>query len=137
MVQVFDELSDSLCRVADLAEFIRFAHPSADYSNAAEHTSLAISQLVEKLNTNVLLYQALEQSVINKDIVPTTTVDQLVGDLFLFDFKQCGIHLSEEKRNQVVELNDQILYLGQQFVNSIGNPKIMQRKLLPDTVQNA
>jgi hypothetical protein len=49
MVEIFDELSDSLCQVADLAEFIRFAHPSSDYSNAAEHTSLAISKLVERL----------------------------------------------------------------------------------------
>lgn len=48
MVEIFDELSDSLCQVADLAEFIRFAHPSSDYSAAAEHTSVSISKLVEK-----------------------------------------------------------------------------------------
>lgn len=48
MVEIFDELSDSLCQVADLSEFIRFAHPSTEYVQAAEHASSAISELVEK-----------------------------------------------------------------------------------------
>lgn len=48
MVEVFDELSDSLCKVADLAEFIRVAHPSAIYTQAAEIASATVSSIVEK-----------------------------------------------------------------------------------------
>lgn len=48
MVEIFDEMSDSLCKVADLAEFIRIAHPSATYSKAAELACVAVSGLVEK-----------------------------------------------------------------------------------------
>ncbi|RZB40417.1 mitochondrial intermediate peptidase, partial [Asbolus verrucosus] len=136
MVEIFDELSDTLCQVADLAEFIRFAHPTVSYSSAAEHTSLAISRLVEKLNTNIKLYEALKGAVCCNDSLPTSEVDNLVGKLFLFDFEQCGIHLSEQKRNQVVELNNKILCAGQQFLNGISNPKIVSRSALPEAVRD-
>lgn len=48
MVEVFDEMSDTLCQVADLAEFIRIAHPRASYAQAAEDACVAVSCIVEK-----------------------------------------------------------------------------------------
>lgn len=48
MVDIFDELSDTLCKVADLAEFIRIAHPTAAYSKAAEIACVTVSSIVEK-----------------------------------------------------------------------------------------
>lgn len=48
MVQIFDDLSDNLCKVADLADFIRLAHPSQSYTQAAEQACGAVSGLVER-----------------------------------------------------------------------------------------
>lgn len=48
IVEIFDELSDSLCKVADLAEFIRLAHPQSVYSHAAEDVCIGVSGAVEK-----------------------------------------------------------------------------------------
>jgi intermediate peptidase len=48
MVEIFDELSDTLCRVADMAEFIRVAHPDIQFAQAAENACITISGLVEK-----------------------------------------------------------------------------------------
>lgn len=48
MVEVFDDMSDTLCKVADLAEFIRIAHPDKQYVEAAESSCLSVSDMVEK-----------------------------------------------------------------------------------------
>lgn len=48
MVEIFDELSNTLCQVADMAEFIRLAHPDQEFSNHAEDACLAISSIVER-----------------------------------------------------------------------------------------
>jgi intermediate peptidase len=52
MVEIFDHLSNSLCKVADMAEFVRVAHPNGSYALAAENACLSISRLVEKLVTD-------------------------------------------------------------------------------------
>ena len=48
MVEVFDDLSNALCRVADLAEFLRIASPNNSISSASESACIAIAGLVEQ-----------------------------------------------------------------------------------------
>lgn len=135
MVQVFDELSDTLCKVADLSEFIRLSHPQSKYTYAAEDACIAISGIVEKLNTNKTLYKALNGVVVNGDIVATNEVDQHVGKLFLFDFEQSGIHLKEDLRQKVVRLNDAILQVGQKFMSGAIHPKSVPKSALPEHIR--
>ncbi|XP_023714977.1 mitochondrial intermediate peptidase isoform X2 [Cryptotermes secundus] len=52
MVEIFDELSDTLCKVADLAEFVRIAHPQAAHSQAAEDACVSISGIVESFSVD-------------------------------------------------------------------------------------
>lgn len=135
MVAVFDELSDTLCKVADLAEFIRIAHPDARYVNAAADTSLSINALVEKLNTNQDIYWALQRVVENGDVMPTDEVDQHVARLFLFDFEQSGIHLNEEKRKRVVKLNECILQIGALFMQGTSLARAVPKDKLPEGIR--
>nr|CAI5828877.1 unnamed protein product [Callosobruchus analis] len=136
MVEIFDDMSDCLCQVADLAEFIRLAHPESNYRNAAESACISVSGIVEKLNTNIKLYDALKHAVEQGDIVPYTETDKLVGELFLLDFEQCGIHLPEDERNRVVTLTNMILNLGQQFVAGTSTPRLVKKSQLPSTLRN-
>lgn len=48
MVEVFDELSNALCRVADLAEFLRIASPDQAFARSSESACIAIATLVEE-----------------------------------------------------------------------------------------
>ncbi|XP_062710456.1 mitochondrial intermediate peptidase [Aedes albopictus] len=135
MVTIFDELSDTLCKVADLSEFIRLAHPQSHYSHAAENACITISGIVEKLNTHKRLYKALKQVVDQRDLMETTDVDKHVAELFLFDFEQCGIHLKENDRQKVVFLNDCILQLGQRFMAGAVHPRTIKKSVLPEAIR--
>lgn len=118
MVEIFDNLSNCLCRVADMAEFVRMGHPQQRFAIAAEEASMAISLEVEQLNTDRKLYEALKVVVEKGDVVPTTQLDQYVANLFLFDFEQSGIHLDDQTRKRVVNLNERILHLGAYFTQN-------------------
>ncbi|XP_076875383.1 mitochondrial intermediate peptidase isoform X2 [Brachyhypopomus gauderio] len=97
-VETFDRLSDCLCKVADLADFIKVAHPDAEYRKAAEKTCVDIGTAVEKLNTNVELCQSLKNVLDREDVLATLDPDtRRVAELFMSDFEISGIHLDEAK----------------------------------------
>lgn len=62
-----------------------------------------------RLNTDRNLYDSLQRVIKNGDIHKTTDIDNHVSQLFSIDFEQSGIHLPEEQRQEVVNLNDFIL----------------------------
>ena len=121
LVATFDKLSDTLCAAADLAEFVRLSHPDKDFRAAAEDVSFSISRYVESLNTMPELYQRL-QSALQEEDLQLQEDTRRVGELFLFDFEQSGIHLDEVKRKRFVELQEAILVIGAQFTQGASQP---------------
>ncbi|KAI8438913.1 hypothetical protein MSG28_011241 [Choristoneura fumiferana] len=130
MVEIFDELSDTLCKVADLAEFVRIAHPQSHFASAAEDACISVSGVVEKLNTHKGLYEALRDSVKRG-----TSGDQHLAELFLFDFEQSGIQLEDKRRRKVVGLNNLILQTGQRFMAGAARPRRVPRDAVPQNVR--
>ncbi|KAL0901186.1 hypothetical protein ABMA27_006493 [Loxostege sticticalis] len=130
MVEIFDELSDTLCKVADLAEFVRIAHPQSHFAAAAEDACISVSGVVEKLNTHKGLYEALRDSVKRG-----TSGDQHLAELFLFDFEQSGIQLEEGPRKRVVALNDLILQTGQRFMAGAAKARKVPRHVVPANIR--
>lgn len=88
-----------------------------------------------RLNTHFELYKVLKEVVTKGDKIATNEVDNHVAGLFLFDFEQSGIHLSEPERQQIVALNDAILNLGQQFVAGSSSPRYVKKSLIPDNIK--
>jgi hypothetical protein len=122
LVEIFDDISNELCCVADLAEFIRTSHPDSNYRDAANQTFSAISQIVESLNTNYELYAKLKSSLqekSNQDWLNMDECDRRVCNLFLIDFELSGIHLDQSKRNSFVKINDKLVDVLMKFqINS-------------------
>ncbi|KAM4683468.1 mitochondrial intermediate peptidase isoform 3-T3 [Amazona ochrocephala] len=97
-VMIFDQLSDSLCRVADLADFVKIAHPDFAFREAAEEACRNIGTMVEKLNTDVELCQSLRRLLADEVVINSLDPEtRRVAELFMFDFEISGIHLDEEK----------------------------------------
>lgn len=136
IVSIFDEISDKLCKVADLAEFTRLTHPSKEYAKAAEQTSLGLGAFVEKLNTNLKLYKALKHALSEKQVLKNMdAVTEHVGNLFLFDFEQSGIHLEKEKRDHAVKLHESILAFGAEFAHNTATPSYYPLQHWPSDVR--
>ena len=136
LVKVFDNLSDSLCRVADMADFVRVAHNDPSFRKSAEDVCMVVSSLVETLNTNQEIYKSLQNVVYNGDIFGSDEIDKRVADLFLFDFQLSGIHLDEIKRKKFVELNQNILLIGSLFMENCYKPSETPIEKVPEHLQN-
>ncbi|XP_012868702.1 PREDICTED: mitochondrial intermediate peptidase [Dipodomys ordii] len=80
------------------ADFVKIAHPEPAFREAAEEACRSIGTVVEKLNTNVDLYQSLQKLLADKTLMESLDAEtRRVAELFMFDFEISGIHLDEEK----------------------------------------
>uniref|UniRef100_A0A7N8WK71 Mitochondrial intermediate peptidase n=1 Tax=Mastacembelus armatus TaxID=205130 RepID=A0A7N8WK71_9TELE len=132
-VQTFDQLSDGLCKVADLADFVKIAHPDPAFREAAEKTCIEIGTVVEKLNTNVDLCKSLKNLLDNPDIVAQLDPDtRRVAELFLFDFEISGIHLDDHLRKEAVALHVKLLDLNNEFLVGSHMPNRIARAAIPE-----
>ncbi|XP_066555724.1 mitochondrial intermediate peptidase [Amia ocellicauda] len=136
-VQTFDRLSDSLCRVADLADFVKVAHPDPAFREAAEKTCIKIGTVVEKLNTNVDLCKSLKDLLDKKEVLSSLDPEtRRVAELFMFDFEISGIHLDKEKRKKAVNLNVNLLDLNNEFLMGSHLPNKIDERALPDHIRH-
>uniref|UniRef100_H2RNK3 Mitochondrial intermediate peptidase n=1 Tax=Takifugu rubripes TaxID=31033 RepID=H2RNK3_TAKRU len=128
-VEAFDQLSDGLCKVADLADFVKVAHPDPEYRKAAEKTCIEIGTVVEKLNTNVELCQSLRKLLDNADMATDLDADtRRVAELFMFDFEISGIHLDDKR---AVALHVKLLDLNNEFLVGSHMPNRIATSVVP------
>ncbi|CAF0810026.1 unnamed protein product [Rotaria sp. Silwood1] len=132
IVEILDEISDEICRVADLAEFIRNVDIDFAYKQAAEQAYGILHHLVEKMNTNTKLYEHAKQAYESGEGDET---DQRVLKLYLIDFERCGIRLSEQNRLNYLQLNDDILHLENQFRYNAHREYKISIEQLPEKVR--
>ena len=128
LVQIFDDISNELCRVADLAEFVRSTHPDAEFRESADQTFGHISQIVEKLNTNFKLYSKLKRETESVERIEEAKLDDCdirVSKLYLLDFEQSGIHLDERTRNKFVHVNDDLINVLMKFQINSQTPTLL------------
>lgn len=116
-----DRLSDVLCRVIDLAEFIRVVHPKRSFVNAAQECHEEMFEFMNVLNTDVDLYLILKKVLEDPEILEHLSHEEIqVGKILLADFEKSGINMDPDTRNDFIEYSQQIAIYGQHFTNGLG-----------------
>lgn len=114
-----DRLSDTLCRVIDLCEFIRSSHPDSSFVEAAQACHEEMFEFMNTLNTDVELCDTLRQALNDSEIVARLSEEEIkVGKILLEDFEKSGIYMNPEVRDQFIALSQEISLVGQEFINN-------------------
>ncbi|CAN3377354.1 hypothetical protein DIURU_003400 [Diutina rugosa] len=120
-IRRLDQLSDVLCRVIDVAEFIRVAHPQKQWIDAAQQTHEVMFEYMNQLNTNVELYTHLRDILADPEVCDQLTEEEIqVGEYLKQDFERSGIHMDPETRENFVTITQQISVLGSMFNSNVG-----------------
>ncbi|TPX60897.1 hypothetical protein PhCBS80983_g01423 [Powellomyces hirtus] len=118
-VKRLDRLSDILCSVVDSAELIRNVHPDKKFVDAANDAHMALSSIINQLNTHQELYQSLHRVMNDATITSKFSEQELrVGNLLLADFERAGIHMPAATRDRFVDLQNRIGELGHMMITN-------------------
>ncbi|KAI5797954.1 hypothetical protein DFH27DRAFT_625050 [Peziza echinospora] len=120
MVKDLDRLSDLLCRVIDMSDFVRATHPDREFVAAANAAYGVMYEYMNVLNTTTELYDALRRALASAETVASWSAEEAaVAGILLRDFEKCGINLPGEARRKFVRLSSEIAELGPAFVNGM------------------
>lgn len=120
VVRDLDRLSDLLCRVLDLSDFVRMTHPDARFQQAATDAWSMVYQYMNQLNTMTGLSDQLGAALDRPDVVSSwTEQERIVADLLKLDFMKSAVNLPKRARDRFVELSSQISDVGSAFVQGM------------------
>lgn len=116
-IRKLDQLSDNLCRIIDLAEFIRVVHDNVEWVDSAQKVYEVMYEYMNELNTNTDLYMRLKKVLADQNVCKILSDEELnVGKYLKRDFEKSGIHMSLNFKTKFISLNQEISLLGSQFV---------------------
>ena len=115
-----DRLSDSLCRVLDIAEFVRTTHPDGRFQQAANEAYAMLFEYMNVLNTTPGLNEKLQKAVASPEIQAVWSEEEkTVANILLKDFSKSAIDMPQDRRERFVKLSNHISQLGTAFVSGI------------------
>lgn len=120
IVRDLDRLSDLLCRVIDLSDFIRSTHPDRSYQHAASLAYSAMFEYMNQLNTTTGLNDQLKKAASMPEVYKSWTEEErTVANILLKDFNKSAIDLSDEARQEFVSLSNDIANAGTEFTETM------------------
>ncbi|CAD5114665.1 DgyrCDS3714 [Dimorphilus gyrociliatus] len=137
LVEIFDDMSNTICKVADMSDFVRTCHPNLKMAGAADEAFMNLSRLVEEygLNTNKTIHEALKYTLKNQDVKELTDVDRRVGWMFINDYEQ-SLVADDKKAKEFVDITNEILRLGTKFSQNCAIPVGIPTEFLPKDLLN-
>jgi intermediate peptidase len=124
MARDMDRLSDLLCRVIDLADFVRSTHPDTKFQAAATMAYTAMFEYMNELNTTTGLNEQLKRAASIPEVVDSwTDEEKVVADILMRDFSKSAIDLPDEARRGFVDISSEIADIGTEFVDNTAPEK--------------
>ena len=118
--KILDRLSDSLCRVLDMADFVRATHPDARFQQASIEAYTMLYEFMNVLNTTPELKIKLERALHDPKISTIWSEEErVVAQTLLKDFSRSAIDSSDETRQAFVDLSSSAHQLGAKFVRDM------------------
>jgi len=129
-IRKLDELSDTLCRVVDMAAFLRISHPSTQMADAAQQVHELLFGFMSELNTSRPLFWLVERALKNPEVQGEA---RKVGEILLHDFQKSGLQYDTDPNRQdtFVQLSNNISIQGQYFLMECGIPPSQDLILKP------
>lgn len=119
-----DLLSDSLCRVLDISDFVRATHPDARFQQAATQAYALLWEYMNVLNTTPGLNRQLQKAVASSEISSSWNEEEAtVARILLKDFSNSAIDLPSGKRQLFVDLSNDVKSLGNEFLENMAPAK--------------
>lgn len=120
VVRDLDRLSDLLCRVIDLSDFVRVTHPDRHMQAAASEAWTVVYQYMNQLNTTTGLNEQLGKALDNPDVSSGWSEEErAVAEILKLDFTKSAVNLPREARDRFVNLSSEIGDVGQTFVEQM------------------
>lgn len=118
MARDMDRLSDLLCRVIDVSDFMRAFHHDATVIKAATHAYEQMFEYMNVLNTTAGLNEQLKKALNMPEVTSTWSEEEIISaETLVKDFAHSAIDQSPEKRQQFVKLSNEISQVGNEFVS--------------------
>lgn len=126
VLQLFDDLSDRLCSVLDVAELCRNVHPSKDFAFAAHQAFIEVSAIVQHLNADYTLYQPLDM-LYHEDLEQRkggsthgflSHEEAVMVKSLKHDFERGGINLGPHEKGRLLKLQENVSSLGSEFLSA-------------------
>ncbi|AFZ80863.1 peptidase family M3 domain-containing protein [Theileria equi strain WA] len=106
VLTVIDDISNSLCLIADPSELLRHVHPSEEWRMAANSSVENISGFIGVVNINEKIYKILTDNY-SKDLEKLTEEENLVLKHMINSMKHQGVGLPQEQRDEYLRLQQE------------------------------
>ena len=120
VVKDLDRLSDLLCRVLDMSDFVRMTHPDPRFQQAAAGAWSMVYQYMNQLNTMTGLNDQLGAALSKPEVTSTWSEEERsVAELLKLDFTKSAVNLPKKARDRFVDLSSRISDVGSAFVQDM------------------
>ncbi|KAH8764476.1 mitochondrial intermediate peptidase [Hyaloscypha finlandica] len=124
VVKDLDRLSDLLCRVIDISDFVRATHPDRRMQAAATRAYAMMFEYMNVLNTTTGLAKQLDIAIEQSSrMARWGEQEQMVAEILKRDFAKSAIDLPRAERERFVTLSQEISEVGPDFVDYMAPEK--------------